>query len=86
MQQLTVDTPGTPVTCGAGKAMVARTARRRRIKLDRTAPAVSATPERIADANGWYTRPLAVHFSGTDPISDFRRFDLSSSSMAARTP
>jgi hypothetical protein len=37
------------------------------LKYDATAPTVtSGTPARPADANGWYNRPVAVAFSGTD--------------------
>jgi hypothetical protein len=62
------DTPGFPVTCtaesdgGTNSGTV-------KIKLDRTPPTVSAIPERVADANGWYNRPVTVSFSGTDATS-----------------
>lgn len=39
------------------------------VKRDATAPVVSATPDRTADSNGWYTSGLTVHFSGTDATS-----------------
>ena len=39
------------------------------IKLDKTAPAVTALPERRADHAGWYTSPLLVRFAGTDATS-----------------
>jgi hypothetical protein len=67
---LTVDTPGTKVTCTAwndteGTSMSKTVT----IKLDKTVPAVSTAPERLPDANGWYNRPLTVAFSGTDTTS-----------------
>jgi hypothetical protein len=39
------------------------------VKYDATAPQVSATPERGANANGWYKAPLTVSFAGTDAMS-----------------
>jgi hypothetical protein len=65
---LTADTPGTRLTCEAasdgGEASASKT-----IRLDKTAPAVSATPSRSTDANGWYNRSLTVSFSGSDATS-----------------
>ena len=37
--------------------------------MDKTAPTVSGAPDRQADANGWYNRPLTISFSGSDGIS-----------------
>jgi large repetitive protein len=45
------------------------------LKYDATAPAVTATPGRPADANGWYNQPLSVSFAGTDPISGVKNCD-----------
>jgi hypothetical protein len=40
------------------------------LKYDDTAPLVAAaTPARGADVNGWYNRPVAVAFSGSDSTS-----------------
>jgi hypothetical protein len=36
---------------------------------DATAPVVRPVPQRAADANGWYNRPLTVAFSGSDATS-----------------
>jgi hypothetical protein len=44
-------------------------------KYDATAPAVTATPERVADANGWYNHALSVSFAGADATSDIRNCD-----------
>ena len=38
-------------------------------QYDETGPAVTATPSRSPDANGWYNHPLTVGFSGTDATS-----------------
>jgi hypothetical protein len=38
-------------------------------KYDATAPEVTPTPSRGADANGWYNRPLTVAFIGSDATS-----------------
>jgi hypothetical protein len=38
-------------------------------QYDDTAPAVTATPSRNPDANGWYNHPLSVSFGGTDATS-----------------
>jgi hypothetical protein len=65
---LTADTAGTRLTCEAasdgGEASVSKT-----MKVDKTAPAVSASPSRGPDANGWYNRALTVGFSGSDATS-----------------
>jgi len=36
------------------------------IRYDATPPAVTATPSRKADANGWYSHAVGVSFAGTD--------------------
>lgn len=36
------------------------------VKLDQTAPALTATPDRSPDSNGWYTAPLDITFSADD--------------------
>jgi hypothetical protein len=65
---LTADTVSTRLTCSAesdgGETTVAKT-----FKLDKTAPAASATPSRSADANGWYNHELGVGFAGSDATS-----------------
>jgi hypothetical protein len=65
---LTTNTTGTQLTCSAesdgGTTTVSKT-----FKLDKTAPATSATPSRISDANGWYNHDLTVAFSGSDTTS-----------------
>ena len=66
---LSTDTPGTKLTCriwdnNGGEIIQSVT-----IKLDKTAPAVTAAAGRAADANGWYNHAVAVTFSGTDATS-----------------
>jgi hypothetical protein len=65
---LTADTVGTRFTCYArsdgGETTVSVT-----IRIDRTAPVVSATPSRGPDRNGWYNHALPVGFTGTDATS-----------------
>jgi hypothetical protein len=65
---LTANTTGTPLVCSAesdgGTATVSKT-----FKVDKTAPATTATPSRTADANGWYNHDLTVGFAGTDTTS-----------------
>ena len=39
------------------------------VSIDKTAPTVTATPSRPPDANGWYTKPVTISFSGTDATS-----------------
>jgi hypothetical protein len=65
---LSADTPGTRLSCKAwsdgGETTKAVT-----VRLDKTPPAVAASPDRQPDANGWYNRPLTVGFGGTDAMS-----------------
>ncbi|MGH2715342.1 MAG: hypothetical protein ACRDM7_15915 [Thermoleophilaceae bacterium] len=39
------------------------------IKVDRTAPSVTASPARPPDYGGWFNHPVSVNFAGQDPIS-----------------
>src|SRR5262249_11516 len=67
-KQLSAETTGTDVTCSAtssgGSSSVTLT-----IKIDKTPPAVTATPSRSADSNGWYNHAVLVSFGGTDGTS-----------------
>jgi hypothetical protein len=36
------------------------------VKVDKTGPVVTATPDRAANANGWYNAPATFNFSGND--------------------
>jgi hypothetical protein len=68
-QHLTADTAGTEITCkasGPGEE-VSRTVT---VHLDQTPPAaVAATPARPPDAGLFYTAPLPISWSATDPTS-----------------
>lgn len=65
---LNADTASTQLTCRAesdgGETTVSKT-----FKVDRTAPAASASPSRSADSNGWYNHELTVGFAGSDTTS-----------------
>src|SRR5919205_983486 len=66
---ITDDTSGTRVTCTASDAD-GSTMGEVVIKRDATPPDVGVgEAARGADDNGWYTRPVAIAFSGTDPLS-----------------
>jgi hypothetical protein len=39
------------------------------VKYDATAPSVTATPDRPVEKGGWYTKPVAVAFAGSDATS-----------------
>jgi hypothetical protein len=67
-QTLITDTPGTKITCTASSGGD-ETTKSVTIKLDKTAPAVSAAASRAPDANGWYNHALTVAFAGTDATS-----------------
>jgi len=43
--------------------------------VDTTAPVVTATPDRDANANGWYNNDVTVYFSSTDPESTITSVD-----------
>jgi hypothetical protein len=67
---LSAETPGTTLTCHAWNINTNEHVWKSvTIKVDKTAPAVSAAPSRSPDANGWYNHPLTVSFSGTDATS-----------------
>jgi hypothetical protein len=62
------DTKGTTASCtatGDGQTVTVSVT----IRVDRTAPSVSAAMERGPDANDWYARPVVVRFSGSDATS-----------------
>jgi len=67
---LTDDTSGTDQGCIARDSGGITTSVTVPLKIDRTAPAVTAaTPARLPDHDGWYTSPVTVAFSGTDALS-----------------
>jgi hypothetical protein len=68
--RLAVDTAGATLTCSAENADGTTTSRTRVIRIDQTAPGVSAAvAARPPDANGWYRSPVGVAWSGTDATS-----------------
>jgi hypothetical protein len=66
--KLTADTTETDVTCSATNTD-GTGSQTLKIKIDKTRPAVTASPVRSPDANGWYNHAVAVNFSGTDATS-----------------
>jgi hypothetical protein len=65
---LTVDTPGTKLTCRAW-SWGGETIKSVTIKLDKTPPSLAWALDRAPDANGWYNRPFTVVFTGGDATS-----------------
>jgi hypothetical protein len=65
---LNSDTISTQLACRAesdgGETTVSKG-----FKLDKTAPAATATASRSADANGWHNHELSVSFTGSDATS-----------------
>ena len=70
-QTLSVDTPGTKITCSAWNDTTLEEASKSVTpKVDKTAPAIINTAlERQPDANGWYNHPFSVVFIGVDAMS-----------------
>jgi hypothetical protein len=67
---LTADTAGTAFSCTAVSLDQSTTMTvTKTIKLDKTPPAVKASPARPPDANGWYNHAVTAAFSGTDGTS-----------------
>lgn len=65
----TLDTSGTNELCSADDG-VASVAVQLKIRVDQTPPeATGGTPSRPAGANGWYSSPVGITFSGTDQTS-----------------
>jgi hypothetical protein len=65
---LTADTPSYRLTCSATWGLV-HTDYPLILKIDKTAPTVTAAAMRVPDSNGWYNKPVAVAFTGTDATS-----------------
>lgn len=66
---VTSDTTGASFGCSASNSEGTASANPVTIRVDRTAPSVQATAARAPDANGWYSKPVAVSFSGSDATS-----------------
>lgn len=65
---ISADTPGRTLVCSATREGFT-TSVSKTFKVDKTAPGVSTTPERPADANGWYNHPVIVGWAGADATS-----------------
>jgi hypothetical protein len=71
-QTFSRDTPatGTTVSCTARDSDSVQPSPPVTIRVDKTPPVVTGgRPGRGADSNGWYTRPVAIDFAGTDATS-----------------
>jgi hypothetical protein len=66
---IVTDTADTMLRCHAWWADGTDIDQRIHVHRDATAPTVAVGPSRPPDANGWYNKPLAVGFSGTDVTS-----------------
>jgi hypothetical protein len=66
---LGADTAGTVVTCSATNADGLTATNSVSVKIDTTPPAVTGGPVGPPTTKGWYTQPVNVAFSGSDPIS-----------------
>jgi Glucodextranase, domain B len=67
-QNFTTETSGTLSTCSAHSAG-GSASDSFNVKIDKTAPTVSATASRSADSAGWYNAAFSVHYSATDGLS-----------------
>ena len=77
--KLTAETPGKTLTCSAMNNRRLTASRSVTIRIDKTAPAVTAAPDRGPDANGWYNHAFAVGFTATDTISGVAACDAAKS-------
>lgn len=68
------DTAGITLTCSA-ISIGGTNSQSVTIKRDTTSPTVIATPDRYADHNGWYNKPVTISFSGTDSTSGVENCD-----------
>jgi hypothetical protein len=67
---VTSDTRGTKLSCHVTwNGGTIEDTKSRVIKVDKTAPAVTARASRSPDANGWYNHAVPVAFYGSDPTS-----------------
>ena len=66
---LAADTTGTTVTCSATNQAGLTATTSVPLKIDTTPPAATGDPVGPPTNKGWYTQPVSVAFSGSDPIS-----------------
>jgi hypothetical protein len=70
VERLDADTTGTVRSCTVTNAEGSNTATTKTIKIDQTAPVnLAAAPARPPDAPPFYTAPVAITWSATDPTS-----------------
>ena len=67
--KLTTETTGKTLTCTARNNAGLTAKRSVTIRIDKTPPAVTAAPDRGADANGWYNHAFAIGFTASDSFS-----------------
>jgi HYR domain len=67
---LSAETAGADVSCSATNAVGLTATQTVSVKIDKTGPVVAAAPTAPPGATGWYTQPVSVAFSGSDPVSD----------------
>src|SRR3954470_2366935 len=64
------DTSGVTQRCQATYDSGVTLSGEAKVKIDRTPPTgVSAVPDQPANANGWFSKPLTVKWTGTDAVS-----------------
>jgi hypothetical protein len=66
---LVSDTTGQAASCSATDASGTTTKTTTTIRIDRTPPSAAASADRLADAGGFYNRPLTAAWSATDATS-----------------
>ena len=68
-QTITAETPGVTLTCSATNNAGLTTTRSVTVKLDRTAPVLSAVQSPLPNANGWNNTNVTVNFACLDALS-----------------
>jgi hypothetical protein len=77
IQTLSQDTAGAPVACEVQDLNGFKTALTAIIRIDSTPPTVTGfVPARPPDHDGWWNRPLALTFQGTDATSGIAGCDV----------
>jgi hypothetical protein len=67
--KLSAETTGKTLTCTARNNAGLRSVGTVTIRIDKSAPVVTATPDRGPDANGWYNHAVTVTYTATDAVS-----------------
>lgn len=66
---VTNDTVATVLTCSAKNSAGLPAVATVTLKIDKTAPAVTAEPTSNPESKGWYNQPVTVEFLGVDAVS-----------------